>query len=107
VGYLYPTTGYKLKWQTTAGGRHGRGRFFIAGSRSDWATAGGITASAVTNGGIHLAAIVSRYGPTGTAPLRLGLIHKGGGESTYSGLVSAQFWVYLGQQRRRQYGVGI
>jgi len=107
VGYIYPTQCYKLKWQCLAGGRHGRGRFFIAGGRSDWSTAGGITASAVTNGGIHLAAIVARYKSGGTGPLTLGLVPKGGSAVDFTALNSALFWQYLGQQRRRQYGVGI
>jgi hypothetical protein len=106
-GYLYPTTGYKLKWQCLAGGRHGRGRFYVAGSRSDWATAGGITASAATNGGIHLAAIVARYKSGGTGPLTLGLVPKGGSEVDFTALNTALLWQYLGQQRRRQYGVGV
>lgn len=105
--YIYPTQCYKLKWQCLAGGRHGRGRTFIAGGRSDWMTAGGITASAVTNGGIHLAALVARYKSGGTGPLTMGLVEKGGGESTFTAMESALFWQYMGQQRRRQYGHGI
>jgi len=105
--YMYPTNCYKLKWQCLAGGRHGRGRFYIAGGRSDWAANYGITASAVTNGGILLGQIVARYKLGGTGPLTLGLVEKGGGESTFTALDSAVFWQYIGQQRRRQYGVGI
>jgi len=108
VGYLYPTNCFKLKWYTSFGGRHGRGRFYIAGGRDDWATAGGITASAATNGGIHLAAIVARYKFIGgSGPIALGIVPKNGDESDFHGLESAQYWQYLGQQRRRQYGVGI
>lgn len=107
TGYLYPTQCMKLKWQTTAGGRKGRGRFFIAGGRNDWVTAAGINATAATNGGIHLANIVARYKLGGTGPLVLGLVEKNGGPTTFTSLQTALFWQYIGQQRRRQYGVGI
>jgi hypothetical protein len=107
VGYLYPTTGYKWRIQTTVGGRHGRGRFYVGGSRSDWATAGGITSDAATNGGIHLAAIVNRYKSGGTSQFVWCLRPPGGSEIDCPSMVSASFWQYLGMQRRRQYGVGI
>jgi hypothetical protein len=108
VGYLYPTTCFKLKWQASVGGRHGRGRFFIAGGRNDWATAGGITSSAATNGGIWLNTLLNRYSVSGTGPIQLGLIPAGATSSSqFSPVINGQFWQYLGQQRRRNYGVGI
>jgi len=107
VGYLYPTLCYKLKWQTTGTGKHKGGRFFIAGGRNDWSTAGGITASAATNGGIHLAAIVARYSLTGSGPISLGTWTTDAEGGTFNYLLDASFWNYLGQQRRRNYGVGV
>lgn len=108
VGYLYPTTGFKWRLQATVGGRHGRGRFYCAGSRSDWATAGGITASGATNGDIHLQAIIARYKSGGTSSytwvLRPGDTLT---EADCPSIVSGSVWPYLGMQRRRQYGVGI
>lgn len=107
VGYIYPTLCYKFKWQTTGTGRHKAGRFFIAGGRNDWMTAGGITASAATNGGIVLGQIMARYSSTGTGPLRLGTYDYSNEGTGFHTVVSASFWNYLGQQRRRNYGVGV
>jgi hypothetical protein len=107
VGYLYPTNCYKLSWVGTRGGRHGRGRFFIAGSRSDWATSAGITTSAATNGGIHLNSIMTRYSNTGSGPLKLCLWSRNEAGHPTNNVASALFRPYLGIQRRRNYGVGI
>ena len=107
TGYLYPTLCYKLKWQTTGTGRHKFGRFFISGGRNDWSTAGGITASAATNGGILLADILARYSSTGTGPLTLGIVQQDSGGPIFHSVETGSFWNYLGQQRRRNYGVGV
>lgn len=104
VGYVYPTLCYKLKWNVAGTGRRKQGRFFIAGGRIDWMTPGGITASAALNGGIHLQGIVDRYKSGGTGPLTLGTWSVDG---LHHPLLSATLWQYMGQQRRRNYGVGM
>ena len=106
-GYVYPTLCYKLKWQTTGTGRHRGGRFFIAGGRADWMTSGGITQSAATNGQVFLNNILNRFKQGGTGPIRLGTITQDQEGFTFNALLTGSFWNYLGQQRRRNYGVGI
>jgi len=107
-GYIYPTTCMKLKWQSTIGGRHGRGRFFIAGGRVDWVTPGGVNSAGSLNGGIWLNTLLNRYDIAGSGPLKLGLMRSGSHSvGDYTKVIGGQLWQYLGQQRRRNYGVGI
>jgi len=107
VGYIYPTLCMKLKWYGVVGGRHGRGRFYIAGGRDDWVTAGGVNGTGLTNGGTWATNITNRYKAGGTGPYKLVIIPKPPTENVPVGLQSVSFPQFLGQQRRRQYGVGI
>jgi len=107
VGYIYPTLCYKISVQSTLGGRRGRGRFFVAGGRSDWMTASGITQSAATNGGIMVQDLMSRYSFTGSSPLKWVLYHRDPEGGSTSHVVSAILRPFMGMQRRRNYGVGI
>jgi hypothetical protein len=107
AAYIYPTLCMKLKWQTLSGGRKSRGRFYIAGGRADWVTNAGVNATGALNGGIVLGQIVARYKLGGTGPLILGLYNERDPEPEFRHLDSATFWQYCGQQRKRQYGVGI
>ena len=106
-GYLYPTTCFKISWSSLLGGRRGRGRTFIAGSRASWATAAGITASAATNGGVLINNIIARYGNSGNGPLRMVIWHRGTEPPVPSGVVGGILRPYLGMQRRRNYGIGV
>jgi hypothetical protein len=107
TGYIYPTLCYKISLQAVIGGRRGRGRFFVAGGRNDWMTAGGITASAATNGGIHIAALMARYSVTGNGPIKWVIYHRANEDQSASFIASALLRPYMGMQRRRNYGIGI
>jgi len=103
VGYLYPSTALKIRWTGSTGGRHGHGRFYVAGSRNDWATAGGITASAATNGAVHINNIINRYGVNHTSNYQLVLWDRKSTEQAYVPVQSGALFQYLGQQRSRNY----
>jgi hypothetical protein len=107
VGYMYPTLCMKLKWIGVTGGRHGRGRFYIAGGRADWTTAGGVNGTGLTNGSVWANNIKNRYSSTGTGPYVLSILPKRPTELTEVQMASVQFPQILGQIRRRNYGVGI
>lgn len=107
TGYIYPSIAMKLKWHGVTGGRHGRGRFYIAGSRDDWVTAGGVNGTGLTNGTIHMNNMMARYKVGGTGPLNLTIMPKGGSVVDTVAVETATFPQYLGNQRRRNYGVGI
>lgn len=106
-GYVYPTLAYKISVQTTVGGRAGRGRFFVAGGRASWMTAGGITASAVTNGGVMVSQLQARYSNTGTSEFKWCLFHKDAQNHIVKPMTSLLLRQYMGMQRRRNYLVGI
>jgi len=106
-GYVYPTLCYKISVQSTVGGRAGRGRFFVAGGRASWMTAGGITQSAATNGGAQLTALIARYSNTGTSSFKWCLIHKDAQNFIVKPMTSLLLRPYMGMQRRRNYGVGV
>jgi len=106
-GYVYPTLCYKISVQTSVGGRAGRGRFFVAGGRASWMTAGGITASAVTNGGVMLSQLVARYATTGNGSFKWCLVHKDAQNFIVKPMTSLLLRSFMGMQRRRNYGVGI
>lgn len=94
-----------IKIQTPVGGRHGRGRIFLAGLHADAFESGILGSLFQTQALDHLNALIARYGPTGTSDLRLVVLNRV--DNSQSDMVNLVLRPIPGIQRRRNIGIGI
>lgn len=100
------TVAHIIRLRSALIGRHGRGRVYIGGMAYNLTQSGLLTTGILTTWNQTLAAIMAKFGPSGTSAFRLVIIPRNNPDG-YTDVTSLQMAPTEGTQRRRNIGVGI